>query len=422
MGDCQKGIHLSPRSLGRLIPLLLLLPLSPTLSSSLPDHPVRVGADVLLEKRLSVVRGKRIGLITNQSGRTSSGEHILDALLRRGIHVTALFAPEHGIRGTGEAGEAVADSIDAITHIPIYSLYGRNRKPTPSMLAGVDMLLYDIQDVGARFYTYVSTLGLCMEAAAGKGVPIVVLDRPDPLGGLLTDGPLLPDSLRSFVGKFPLPVVYALTAGELAEMANGEGWLTGGVRADLTVIPMEGWTRAMRWDDTGLRWSPPSPNIRTPQAALVYTATCYLEATNVSEGRGTESPFQIIGAPFVDGRDPDGLLSLSHPGAVLVRDTVFTPASSKFSGEKCSGVRIDFIMSDSLRPVRIGLRILSLLKKTCKDSFMVDRAGLSHLLGDPEALGLIVRGESPDAISARWEPALAAFRVRASMYHIYPER
>ncbi len=423
MGHCQKGIRLSRRPFRRLIPLLLLLiHLCTTVRPAPPGHPVRVGADVLLEKKLAVVRGKRIGLITNQSGLTARGEHILDALLARGIHVTALFSPEHGIRGTGEAGESVADSVDAKTHIPVFSLYGRIRKPTPDMLAGVDMLLYDIQDVGTRFYTYLSTLGLCMEAAAGKGIPIVVLDRPDPLGGLLADGPLLPDSLRSFVGMFPIPVVFGLTPGELAEMANGEGWLAGGVRAELTVIPMEGWTRSMEWSATGLRWVPPSPNIRTPESALAYPSTCYLEATNVSEGRGTDAPFQIIGAPFVDGRDPAGLLSLSKPGVVLVKDTIFTPSSSKFRGARCSGISINLIMSDSLHPVTLGIRILSLLTRTCRDSFVVNRIGLSRLLGDPEALDRIAGGEDPDSIAAGWEPSLRAFSARSSRYHIYPER
>jgi uncharacterized protein YbbC (DUF1343 family) len=422
MGHCQEEIRLSRPSLKRVIPLLPVFLLCTTLRSAPSDHRVRLGADVLLEKRLALVRGKRIGLITNQTGLTGSGERLLDALLSRGVRVTALFGPEHGIHGAGEAGESVAGGVDAKTRIPVFSLYGPNRKPTPAMLAGVDMLLYDLQDVGARFYTYISTLGLCMEAAAGKGIPIVVLDRPDPLGGLLTDGPLLPDSLRSFVGMFPVPVVYGLTVGELAEMANGEGWLAGGVRADITVIKMKGWTRSMPWSDTGLRWVPPSPNIRTPEAALAYTATCYLEATNVSEGRGTDSPFQIIGAPFIDGRDTAGLLSLRIPGLVEVRDTVFTPSLSKFSGVKCSGVRIELVMSGSLRPVRLGLRLLSLLTKTYRDSFNVSRIGLLHLLGDTEALDRIALGEVADSISARWEPSLRAFRARASMYHLYPER
>jgi uncharacterized protein YbbC (DUF1343 family) len=404
----------------RILPFLLLLCLQSSAPARSPSPRVKTGADVLLEKRLDILRGKRVGLITNQSGRVSSGEYLLDALIARHVKVTTLFGPEHGIRGTEPAGEAVSDSVDGKTHIPVFSLYGRIRKPTPSMLMNVDLLLFDIQDVGARFYTYLSTLGLCMEAAAEKGIPFVLLDRPNPLGGMLTDGPVIPDSLRSFVGMFPVPVIYGLTIGELAAMANGEGWLAGGVRADLTVIPMEGWTRRMLWRDTGLPWIPPSPNIRRPETALVYPATCYLEATNISEGRGTEDPFHVIGAPFVDGRELAVVLSSEGLPGVRVRDVGFTPASSKFRGVDCSGVSMEFTMSDSLRPVRVGVDILCVLRKRYPDSLTVNRRGLARLLGDPEALDLITGGKSPEFITERWEAARSAYKAKASGYFIYP--
>ena len=406
--------------MSRILPLLLIFFLHSPDSGGSPSPRVKTGADVLLEKRLDLLRGKRVGLITNQSGRVSSGEYLLDALIERHVEVTALFGPEHGIRGTEPAGEAVSDSVDGKTHIPVYSLYGRIRKPTPAMLKNVDLLLFDIQDVGARFYTYLSTLGLCMEAAAEREIPFVVLDRPNPLGGILTDGPVIPDSLRSFVGMFPLPVIYGLTIGELAAMANGEGWLAGGVRADLTVILMEGWTRTMLWRDTGLPWIPPSPNIRRPETALVYPATCYMEATNISEGRGTEDPFHIIGAPFIDGRELAGVLTSGGLPGLRVRDIRFTPASSKFRGVDCSGVSMEFTMSDSLRPVRIGVEILSILKEKYPDSLAVNRRGLARLLGDPEAYDLLAGGKSPAFIAGRWEAARSAYRARSSVYFIYP--
>jgi uncharacterized protein YbbC (DUF1343 family) len=402
-----------------LLPLLLILRFPA--SAGTPSPGVKTGADVLLEKRLDVLRGKRVGLITNQSGRVSSGEYLLDALIARHIDVTALFGPEHGIRGTEPAGESVPDSVDGKTHIPVFSLYGRIRKPTAEMLKNVDLLLFDIQDVGARFYTYLSTLGLCMEAAAEKGIPFVVLDRPNPLGGMLTDGPVIPDSLRSFVGMFPLPVIYGLTIGELAGMANGEGWLAGGVRADLTVIPMEGWTRSMLWRDTGLPWVSPSPNIRRPESVLVYPATCYMEATNISEGRGTEDPFHVIGAPFIDGRELAGVLSIGGLPGLHVRDVRFTPTSSKFRGVVCSGVSIELSMSDSLRPVRIGVGILCILRKRYPDSLVVNRRGLARLLGDPEALDLISAGKSPSFIAGRWETARSLYRAKSLLYFLYPK-
>ncbi|HMK39382.1 MAG TPA: DUF1343 domain-containing protein, partial [Bacteroidota bacterium] len=285
-----------------------------------------------------------------------------------------------------------------------------------------DLLLFDIQDVGSRFYTYLSTMGLCMEAAAEKGIPIVILDRPNPLGGMLTDGPVLPDSLRSFVGMFPIPVVYGLTIGELASMANGESWLSGGVRADLTVVPMDGWKRVMLWGDTGLPWIAPSPNIRRPETAMVYPATCYLEATNLSEGRGTDSPFHIIGAPFVDGPGLAGRIRSEGIAGLSARDIRFTPGSSKFSGARCSGVDIVLEMSDSLRPVRIGIQVLSILESACRDSMTVNRRGLSRLLGDPQAFDLIQAGESPSSVASRWEPGRREFLARSSRYRIYPEK
>ncbi|MEK9136788.1 MAG: DUF1343 domain-containing protein, partial [Bacteroidota bacterium] len=227
-----------------------------------------------MSKELNLVKGKKVGLITNHTGRLSSGQHLVDTLLAQGISVVALFGPEHGVRGEAAAGEKVGDTIDAKTGIPVFSLYGKTRTPTSDMLRDVDVLVYDIQDVGARFYTYISTMGLCMKAAIESGIPFIVLDRPNPLGGLKVEGPILEDSLKSFVGMYPIPLVYGLTCGELAMMINGEGWLATSAKADLTVVRMEGWTRSMLWDDTGLSWIRPSPNIPTPVTALVYPGTC----------------------------------------------------------------------------------------------------------------------------------------------------
>lgn len=251
---------------------------------------VKLGNDVLVERHLQLLEGKRVGLIVNHTARLSSGQYLVDMLVQRGIVIVALFGPEHGIRGEGLAGEKISDTKDEKTGIPIYSLYGKTRKPTAEMLANVDMLVYDIQDVGVRFYTYISTMGLCMAAAAEKGIPFIVLDRPNPLGGEKVDGPILDDSLKSFVGMYPIPIVYGLTCGELAKMINAEGWfatkesgLLNRLKCNLTVITMEGWKRKMPWGDTGLEWVPPSPNIKSAQTALVYPMTCLIEATNISE-------------------------------------------------------------------------------------------------------------------------------------------
>jgi len=394
--------------------LLMLMAASPAAPR------VKVGADVLLEKQLDLVRGKRVGLITNQTGRTASGERLVDALIARGIMVTALFSPEHGIRGISGAGEKVGDSVDARTGLPVYSLYGDTRKPTAAMLRKVDLLLYDIQDIGVRFYTYLSTMTLCMTAAAEARIPFVVLDRPNPLGGMSIEGPVLPDSLRSDVGCLPIPVVYGLTIGELAAMANGEGWLEGRARAALTVVGMEGWTRTMRWDDTELPWIAPSPNIRTPDAARVYPATCYLEATNVSEGRGTNAPFQPIGAPFIRSGSLSSAISDAPFTGVEAVNATFIPASSKFKGELCRGA---FLRITGPAPaVSLGLEILVILNDEYASSLSVDRGRLARLLGDASAYDLILDGRPVGPIVSRWKESLARFAFIWRRYWQYAEK
>ncbi len=408
---------LSPALRGALVLLCVFLAGAPAGASP----KVKVGADVLLDRRLDLVKGRRVGLVTNQSGRTGTGEFLVDALISRGVTLTALFGPEHGIRGEAGAGDTVKDAVDERTGLRVYSLYGAVRKPTPAMLKNVDVLLYDIQDVGARFYTYISTMGLCMEAAAEQGIEFVVLDRPDPLGGLLTEGPVLPDSLRSFVGMFPVPVVYGLTCGELATLVNEQGWLAHNVKARLTVIPMEGWTRSMRWRDTGLTWLPPSPNIRTPEAALIYPGTCLLEATNVSEGRGTDAPFRIIGAPFLRNNELGSTIAECGIKGLTCRDTSFTPVSSKFEGQLCHGAVIRIDDSDLFHPVMFGLTLLRVLHAHAPEYFTVNLRSLSRRLGDPEAYELIVKGTPASSVADRWRESLNRFRSVARAAWRYPE-
>lgn len=385
------------------------------------DSRVRIGADVFIEKHLSLVREKKVGLITNHTGRLSSGEYLVDALLKEGVEVVALFGPEHGIRGIAKAGELVHDSVDAATGIRIFSLYGRMKKPTPEMLAGVDVLVYDIQDVGARFYTYISTMTLAMEAAAERGIPFIVLDRPNPLGGILIDGPVMQDSLRSFVGMLPIPVVYGLTCGELASMINRERWLKDGSTMELSVIRMEGWSRSMAWSATGLDWIAPSPNIPTPQTAIAYPATCFIEATNVSEGRGTDRPFEIIGAPFIDGALlASNLNQLGLPG---IRFTAFsfTPTSSKFKGEQCHGVRLEVTSQGAFKPVLTGIHIIRVIQRLWPGELRFRSSFLAQLLGVSGLEVQLSQGVHPDTIRSSWASALEDFRSRSSVYHLYGE-
>ena len=271
-----------PKAGWAILPLVLL-------SLAACQKPVVVGADVLIHQREDLIKGKRIGLVTNHSGLLANGEHIADALHQMSdVTLVALYGPEHGVRG--DTTGPLQNGTDPGTGVPVYSLYGATYKPTPEMLKGVEVLVFDIQDVGARFYTYISTLGNVMSAAAENHIPIIVLDRPNPVTGLYVDGPVLEDSLKSFVGYAPIPIAYGMTMGELAEMYNGEGWLDNGVKAELTVVRLQNWKRSMWYDQTGLRWVRLSPNMPTLNTAIPYTGTCLVEGINVSEGRGTDRP------------------------------------------------------------------------------------------------------------------------------------
>jgi uncharacterized protein YbbC (DUF1343 family) len=378
--------------------------------------PVRTGADMLLQRHMELLNGRRIGLITNQTGVLSSGTSLVDTLVALGIRVTALFSPEHGIRGTAAAGFAIRDTFDVRTGIPVYSLYGGTHKPAPSMLRDVDVLVYDLQDAGARFFTYISTMKLAMEAAADNGLPFIVLDRPNPLGGTAMLGPVLEDSLRSFVGALPVPIVYGLTCGELAEMINSERWLAGGVRAALTVVRMEGWRRSMRWDDTGLPWIPPSPNLVSAQSALLYPGVCLVEATNLSEGRGTQDPFRMIGAPFVDSaRLLHEIVLVPHPG-IAVTAAVFTPLASKHAGKECRVT--DPAAAD---PVLAMMGVIQAFRRVHPDSVTIDRKALGRLAGSVLVVDGLMNDIDPFMLRDRWTPLLLEYRSKASKYFIYPD-
>ena len=285
-----------------------------------PPQPIATGAEVLAASGYAAIAGKRVGLVTNQTGRLR-GEHLADVLSKApNVRLTAIFAPEHGFRGTAEAGAKVGDSVDAKTGVPVFSLYGASRKPTSRMLRDVDVLVFDIQDIGARFYTYISTMGLAMQAAAAARIPFVVLDRPNPLGGEYVSGFVLEPALRSFVGQYPIPIVHGLTVGELARMIQGEKWLDGLDGLQLSVVPMQGWQRSMRWPQTERAWVATSPNIPTFDSALVYTGIGMVGETDVNEGRGTPTPFRVFGAPWLDGPRMVARLERAWPSRCEVRD------------------------------------------------------------------------------------------------------
>ena len=326
------------------------------------------------------------------------------------MKLIALFSPEHGIRGAVD--EAVKDGRDAKTGLPIFSLYGERRAPTAEQLAGLDVLVFDIQDIGCRFYTYISTLGNCLEAAAKAKVRFLVLDRPNPLGGEVISGPVL-TAERSFVAWHELPVIHGLTTGELARMFNVER----GFRADLTVVRCEGWRRADWFDATGLPWTNPSPNMRRLTAAALYPGVGLLEVCRLSVGRGTDTPFEVIGAPYIHDADLAAELNRSGLAGVRFVPVRFTPAGSVFQGTNCGGVQLLVTDRAALRPLELGLTLARTLQRLYPKDLELDK--LQRLLGDAPTLAALKAGRPVAEIVSGWEPALAKFRQRRGQFLLY---
>ncbi len=395
---------------------------------------VRPGAEVLIARHLDLIRGKRIGLITNHSAILPDGRHLLDVLRSiPGVTIAALFSPEHGFEGTAPDGSQVGDGRDDKSSLRIFSLFGETTKPTPEMLKGIELLVFDIQDIGVRFYTYTSTLFLSLEAAAERGIPFLVLDRPNPITGIRVEGPILEPAQKSFVGLFPLPIVHGMTVGELARLVNGEGWLKDGVKADLRVIPAEGWTRELWYDETGLPWVKPSPSMTTIRTAAVYPATCFLEATNVSEGRGTETPFESIGAPYIDGGKLAAKLNGAGLPGVTFRPIKFTPrdiakvtSDPKYANTACEGISLDVTDRNEFRPVQTGIHLLAALKDLYPRDFRWRSPARSTgpyymdlLAGTAKIREGLDAGTCPGAIVKSYEPGLERFQSLRDKYLLY---
>ncbi len=382
----------------------------------------RLGVEVLLEDRLDLIKGKRVGLITNPTGVDQKMNSIVDRLFKQpDVELTALFGPEHGVRGSAQAGQYVEKYTDAITGLPVYSLYGSTKKPTPEMLENVDILLFDIQDVGSRFYTYIYTMALAMEAAKENGIPIVVLDRPNPISGTKVEGPVLEDPYSSFIGEYPIPVRHGMTAGELAKLFNTEF----GIGADLTVVEMEGWKRNMYYDETGLPFVLPSPNMPTLETALVYPGAALIEGTNVSEGRGTTKPFELIGAPFINSTDlAQKLNALNLPG-VTFRAASFVPTFSKHANVLSHGVQIHVTDRKSFRPFETGLHLVKMIHDLYPDKFQFrqpNSSGISffdNLTGNGSIRAGIESGKSIEEMKKEWEPEQENFMEVREKYLLY---
>ncbi len=375
-----------------------------------PD--VMLGIDVLEADDFKVLAGRNVAVITNHTGRDRNGNRLIPMLVKSGkVHVVCIFSPEHGLYG--KVDERVGDTVDPETGLKVFSLYGKTRRPTPEMLKGVDTLLYDIQDVGARFYTYPATMGNCMEEAAKHNIKVIVLDRPNPITGLRVDGPISGNE-RQFTAYGPMPVMHGMTLGELARMWNKEY----GINCDLTVVPVKGWKRSMWWDETGLTWINPSPNMRNLTQAEIYPAVCLLEATNMSVGRGTDQPFEFCGAPWVEGRKWAAALNAAGLPGVRFVPIEFTPAAgSKLGGQACQGVYTVLTDRDAFEPVQTGLTMAWTLEKLFGDKFEVDK--VNNLLANKDVLEAMKTTDDPAKLPAMWAQPLAQFKQVREKYLMY---
>jgi uncharacterized protein YbbC (DUF1343 family) len=436
-----------PASLGLVLAVGLVLagcakPKGPEAPPQAAAARVKPGVEVFLEKHLDLVKGKRVGLITNPTGTDASLRSTIDLFRSNpAIDLVALYGPEHGVRGNAQAGEYVPFYYDEKFKLPVFSLYGQSFKPEPGMLKnideymrsfdtnqtgkvpeagmvkGIDVLVFDIQDVGARVYTYIATMANAMQAAAESGIDFIVLDRPAPINGTDMEGAILEyPELSSFIGLFPIPLRFGMTVGELARLFNDKFLAR---TAKLTVIPMEGWTRTMWFDETGLPWVIPSPNMPTLDTAAVYPGLVALEGTNVSEGRGTTRPFELFGAPWIDGNELAAKLNaLALPG-VRFREAWFTPSFSKFQGELCGGCQLHVTDRAAFRSVAALLHIIKTVRGMYPDKFAFHAEYFDKVMGTGSVRKALEAGTDVATILANIQPGLDAFASLRKAYLLY---
>jgi len=382
---------------------------------------VLTGLDVLVGQEIDSLKGLRVGIMCNHAAVTRDLVHITDALVAGGVNITALFGPEHGVRGDAAEGAAVEDAIDPKLGIPAFSLYGKSWSPTEEMLSHVDVILCDIQDVGARFYTFPYTMAAVMEACGKHGVKVWVLDRPNPITGLGFEGTILKEGFSSGVGKFATSTRHGFTAGELAVLFKTRF----GMECDLHVVKMQNWSRDMWYDETGLPWVLPSPNMPTLDTAIVYTGTCYFEGTNVSEGRGTTHPFEIFGAPWIDAVAlKNEMLSYELPG-IMYREAYFSPFEWKFRKEPCAGLQFYVTDREVFRPVVTGLAAVAAIHKLYPEHFAFrpapeGRPGFFDLLsGCADIREAILADKSMLELEKSWAPGIEAFKAETKSVMLY---
>lgn len=404
--------------------LLILLPAS---GCSQPINSLRIGADIFFDDEINLLSGKRVALIVNHTSLLSNKTHVVDSLYTyKDINIQKLFAPEHGIRGNVDAGKHITDDIDPVTGIKIVSLYGPTKKPTSEMLANIDVLIFDIQDVGARYYTFISTLYYVIEAAAENNKQIIVLDRPNPIGGEKVEGPILEKEYKSFVGITEIPIRHGMTIGELAFFFNDDIKIKQNISADLKVIKMKNWDRKKYFDEYFSDWLPPSPNINTLETAVVYPGTCLIEGTNLSEGRGTYEPFIVFGAPFINSEKViTELYSFAIKG-VKLEPVSFIPISIKGMSEspklkniECYGIRLVVTERDDFSPLEFGVKFLSVITKLYPDKIKFNIDFFDKLAGTDKIRKMILDKQNPDIIIQSWQNDLKDFLIKRNEYLLY---
>ncbi len=418
----------------------------PTPKNSSRRPPVKLGVEVLFEQRLDLIRGRHVGLITNPTGCDRQLASIIDRFRAQpDVTLTALYGPEHGVRGDAQAGEYVPFYFDQHYQLPVFSLYGQTHKPPADMmtnideymrtfdtkhegkqvetgmLQSVDVMVFDMQDVGTRVYTYIATMAYAMQAAADADIPFIVLDRPNPVNGVAMEGPILEyPQHSSFIGLYPIPLRHGMTVGELARLFN-EKFLPayGRKKCRLTVVPMENWTRGEWFDETALPWVLPSPNLPTPDSATVYPGQVLLEGTNLSEGRGTTKPFELFGAPWIDGFTLARKLNALNLPGVKFREAWFTPTFSKFSGQQCGGCQLHVTDRDAYQPVATTLAILSVVRQAYGGKLELHAGYFDNVMGTSSVREALERGEPATQIVAGFAPGLAAFAKLREPYLLY---
>lgn len=381
---------------------------------------MKLGLDVFLEKEFQKFTGKRVGLITNMTGVNKRLITSIDLFHEHpGINLVALYGPEHGIRGDAKEGQRVESSIDPSTKLPVYSLYGETRRPNKEMLDAVDVIVFDLQDIGARYYTYIYTMAYVMEACAEHGKHFVVLDRPNPISGERMEGNLVEEDVRSFVGLLPIPNRHGMTVAELALLYKNEF----GYKCELTVVPMQGWKRHMYFDDTNLFWVPPSPNATNIDMNILYPGTCLIEGTNLSEGRGTTKPFEWIGAPFIDGQKLAKAFNNKNVSGILARPTSFIPTYQKHKDKTCGGIQLHVVDRNELNSLKTGILLLETIVEMYPNDFDFrenenGKYFIDLLAGTKKLKEYILNGTSMEFIGS-YQDQLEDFKQLKELYHLY---